>query len=313
MDKLPPLEDVRFEMKGKICILRLYRPKNRNALSGRLCIEVEACLIAADNDENVAVVILAADESSDCFCAGADLKGMGSRSNSDSPLLNESLVENRDIVGRMTLAMWHSRKPIIVAIHGHAVGGGITLTLGADIRIAYKGAKVGFVFPRRGLIHEGCSTYFLPRLVGQGRATEWMLTGRTFLAGDEDIRSSGLFNYVVDRPEDALTKALELADLMVTHNSRVCMAYSRTLLWRGLSYENPHQAHLIESRLLNRLYTNPKEPSEGFRCFLEKRLPQFPGSPNDPEAFPTSTYHLFPPPPSVSSIANGSGPLSARL
>ena len=254
--------------------------------------ELAHCFTIADQDPSVGAIILASNPSSNCFCAGADLSPEGGLGGDDSPDL-----ERRDTAGRVTLSMWQCRKPILAAMHGHSIGVGITMPLAADIRIVYKKAKVGFVFTRRGLIPEGCSTYFLPRLVGMGKATEWVMQGKTFVAEEE--KDSGLFTKVVDTPEEVLPLCEKMAEDMLKNNSRISLALSRYMLWRGQAVQSPFQAHLLESRALNLLLEGGEEPREGFMSFLEKRQAQFPGNPNNPSDLPPTFLHSFPVTPAI--------------
>ncbi|KAJ8104833.1 hypothetical protein OPT61_g10541 [Boeremia exigua] len=119
--------------------------------------------------------------------------------------------------GRVTLAIFHCRKPTIGALQGSAVGIGITMTLPMNIRIAYRDAKIGFVFARRGLVMEACSSFFLPRLIGHSRAMQAITTGSVYTAKDKVF--DGLFSELMDRPEDVLPRALQVAEDVVKNTS----------------------------------------------------------------------------------------------
>ena len=119
------------------------------------------------------------------FCAGADLSMGGetfSRGGSDVAGVKDV---PRDGGGLVSLRIFECKKPVIGAINGPAVGVGVTMTLPMDIRLSSDTAKFGFVFARRGIITEACSSWFLPRVVGISRATEWVFTGRMILADEE--------------------------------------------------------------------------------------------------------------------------------
>ena len=173
---------------------------------------------------------------------------------------------------------------MIAAINGHAVGVGITMTLPMDIRVAAEDAKIGFVFTRRGVIPEACSTWFLPRIVGVSKAAELMYTGRIFRAANE--ANSGLFSAVVPRAE-VLPQAMALAEEIAENTSAVSVALTKALLWRGFAENNPHFAHLIESRCFYWV-GQQKDAHEGIQSFLEKRPPNFTMSPSAdlPEFYP---------------------------
>jgi enoyl-CoA hydratase/carnithine racemase len=169
------------------------------------------------------------------------------------------------------LAIFGCRKPVIAAINGAAVGVGITMTLPMDIRVVAEDAKVGFVFARRGIVPEACSSWFLPRIVGISKAAELCYTGRVFVARDEE--ASGLFSYVVAR-DQVLAKAMEIAREIADNSSAVSVALSKALLWHGLGEDDPQSAHLIDSKCIH--WTGAQADCyEGVQSFLEKRKPEF--------------------------------------
>ena len=145
------------------------------------------------------------------FCAGADLgKGAATFNYDDRPAQQEW---KRDGGGLLTLRLFDVNKPLIAAVNGAAVGIGVTMQLPMDIRIASESARFGFVFARRGIVPEACSTWFLPRIVGISKALEWAYSGRVFSA--QEALEGGLVSKVV--PDDELLPAaraiaLEIAD-----------------------------------------------------------------------------------------------------
>jgi enoyl-CoA hydratase/carnithine racemase len=155
--------------------------------------------------------------------------------------------------GRVVLSIFHCRKPTIGALQGSAVGIGITMTLPMNMRICYKNAKIGFVFSRRGLVMESCSSFFLPRLVGHSRAMTAVTTGATYLASDKVW--DGLFSELVDRPEDVLPKALEVAEDVVRNTSSVSTYLMKELMYRDTG--SPEGQHLLDSRVLYELFGSP--------------------------------------------------------
>ena len=148
----------------------------------------------ADRNDSVrAVVVTGAGKA---FCAGADLCSGGSTfDRSDRDGQNVSISEHRDGGGQISFSIFRCRKPVIAAINGHAVGVGITMTLPMDVRVVAEDAKTGFVFTKRGVVPEACSSWFLPRIVGVSKAAELVYTARVFRAAEE--AASWLFNYVV--------------------------------------------------------------------------------------------------------------------
>jgi len=264
------LTQIRYELDSGVATVTLNRPNKMNALTGTMREELIKIFAEADRDDMVRVVVVTG--SGESFCAGADLSYGGStfdQSKKDSREVKIS--EHRDGGGQISLAIFNCRKPVIAAINGHAVGVGITMTLPMDIRIVAEDAKIGFVFTRRGVVLEACSSWFLPRIVGISKATELIYTGRVFRAAEEV--NSGLFNYVVPRDE-VLPKAITIAKEITDHTSAVSVALSKALLWHGLAEDDPQSVHLIDSRCFC-WSGRQKDAYEGVQSFLDKRPPQF--------------------------------------
>jgi enoyl-CoA hydratase/carnithine racemase len=232
-----------------------------------------------DADDAVRVVIVTG--AGRGFCAGADLSGGGATF--DYREVGQ-LAEHRDGGGLVTLRIFESRKPVIAAINGPAVGVGVTMTLPMDVRLASSAARFGFVFARRGIVPEAASSWFLPRLVGISQAAEWCYTGRVFSA--EEALAGRLVSRVV-APEALLDAARALAREIADHTSGVSVALTRALLWRMLGADHPMEAHKVDSRGIFSLGQSP-EAGEGVVSFLEKRAPNFPGKPSKdmPDFFP---------------------------
>jgi enoyl-CoA hydratase/carnithine racemase len=262
--------EIRYGVENGIATVTMNRPDKMNALGTALREELIAVFGEADRDDDVRVVVVTG--AGKAFCAGADLSAGGSRFDYVREEGKEvPIAEHRDGGGQIALAIFGCRKPVIAAINGHAVGVGITMTLPMDIRIVAEDAKIGFVFTRRGVIPEACSSWFLPRIVGISKATELVYTGRIFRAVEE--ANSGLFNYVVPRDE-VLSKAMSIAKEIAENTSAVSVALSKALLWHGLIEADPQSAHLIDSRCFHWM-GRQKDAYEGVESFLEKRPPKF--------------------------------------
>jgi enoyl-CoA hydratase/carnithine racemase len=218
------------------------------------------------------------------FCAGADLERGGGTFDNRERGGAQAIDEHRDGGGLVTLRIFDMSKPVIAAINGPAVGVGITMTLPMDVRLAVPDAKIGFVFARRGLVPEACSSWFLTRAVGIGRAAEWVYTGRVFPA--TEAKEAGLIHYLC-QPDELLLKAREIASEIAENTSAISVALSRHMLWKMLGADHPMEAHKIDSRGIFSLGQSP-EAAEGVVSFLEKRAPNFPGKPSKdmPEFFP---------------------------
>ena len=252
-----------------VIILTLYRPKNYNAFTDTMREEIETAYAMFDVDERVKCIVVTG--TGRIFCAGADLDaGFGQGTFGEDA---ERVQDHRDGGGRVALSIFHCRKPTIGALQGSAVGIGITMTLPMNIRIAYKDAKIGFVFSRRGLIMEACSSFFLPRLVGHSRAMKAVTTGATYLASDKVW--DGLFSELVDKPEDVLPKALEVAEDVVKNTSSVSTYLMKELMYRDVG--NPEAQHLLDSRVIYELFGS-SDNTEGVQSFLQKRPANFTGT-----------------------------------
>jgi enoyl-CoA hydratase/carnithine racemase len=223
------------------------------------------------------------------FCAGADLEAGGSTFDYRERGVQDEVP--RDGGGQFTLRVFASKKPVIAAINGPAVGVGATMTLPMDVRLAATGAKMGFVFTRRGIVPEACSSWFLPRIVGISRAMEWAATGRVFSA--QEALEGGLVRSLHE-PGDLLDAAHALAREIVENTAPVSVALSRRLMWDMLGAEHPMVAHRADSRaMLAR--GQSADVREGVTSFLEKRPPSFPDRVSDglPDVFPGRSEPAF--------------------
>jgi enoyl-CoA hydratase/carnithine racemase len=262
-------QHIGYRVEDKVATVTLDRPDAMNAFTTRMMHELLDVIARIDRDDDVrAVVVTGAGRA---FCAGADLSSGGSTFDASAGGDTVGLGDHRDGGGRVTLAIFGCRKPFIAAINGAAVGVGITMTLPMDVRIAAEDAKVGFVFARRGIVPEACSSWFLPRIVGIAKASELCITGRVFRAKDE--ASSGLFNAVVPSG-DVLPRAYAIAREIADNTSAVSVALTRALLWHGLGEKDPQSAHLIDSKCIHWAGKHP-DSYEGVSSFLEKRPPRF--------------------------------------
>lgn len=265
---------VKYEVDGPIAIITLNRPEKMNAYTRHMMREICAAMDLADCDDAVRAVIFtgAGDRA---FCAGADLtpEGGGGPFSSDAPVDDLSDDSVRDGGGRLTLRLFQSTKPLICASNGVAVGVGATMQLAMDFRLAADSARYGFVFARRGIVPEACSSWFLPKIVGISQALEWCMTGRVFDAA-EALRG-GLVRSVhpaAELMDNARALALEIAE----NTSAVSVAMTRAMLWRLSATEHPMMAHRVDSRSIFRL-SKGADAKEGIQSFLEKRDPEFPG------------------------------------
>jgi enoyl-CoA hydratase/carnithine racemase len=257
--------EIVYEVSDNIATVTLHRPDKMNAFTGVMMNELLQVFDEIDADDNVRAVIVTG--SGRAFCAGADLSH-GAETFSDGKLSGQTpTAVRRDGGGMVTLRMFRCNKPIIGAINGAAVGIGATMTLPMDIRIAADTAKMGFVFTRRGIVPEACSSWFLPRLVGISQAQEWVLTGRVFLA-DEALRG-GLVRSIHPQ-EELMQVARELAKEIVDNAAPVSVALARQMMWRMLGASHPMEAHRVDSRGIQERGRSA-DTREGVMSFLQKR------------------------------------------
>jgi enoyl-CoA hydratase/carnithine racemase len=266
-------ETILYDVAERVATITLNRPDRMNAVNTTVIRELVEAFDQADGEDGVRAVIVTG--AGRAFCAGADLGG-GGKTFAGGPSRSERPEDHRDGGGLVTLRIFDMSKPVIAAINGPAVGFGVTLTLAMDIRLASSAAKLGFVFARRGVVPEACSTWFLPRLVGIAQAAEWAYSGRVFSA--EEARTGGLVSRVV-APHALLPAARDLAREIADNTSAVSVALIRQMMWRMLGADHPREAHRLDS--LGMWHTGRSaDAQEGVTSFLEKRPPNFTGRPS---------------------------------
>jgi enoyl-CoA hydratase/carnithine racemase len=277
-------ETLLYEVSDHVLTITLNRPDRLNAFTGTMMNELIAAFDAADADDDVRAIIVTG--AGRAFCAGADLsegaktfdfaaradrpdkQGTPQRPDGGIDYSHESV---RDGGGRVSLRIYECLKPVIAAINGAAVGVGATMLLPMDIRIASSDARFGFVFNRRGITPEACSSWFLPRAVGISQALEWTYSGRVFPA--QEALAGGLVKQVV-APEALMDTARALAREIADNAAPVSVALTRQMLWRMLGADHPMEAHKVDSRSI---YARGRmqDVKEGINSFLEKRPPVF--------------------------------------
>jgi enoyl-CoA hydratase/carnithine racemase len=278
-------EQITTELADHVFTITLNRADRLNAFTAMMGDELRAAFDQADAEDEVrAVIVTGAGRG---FCAGADL---GRRSETfatkappsgaaDNPNCEHEDPDSipRDGGGRLTLRIFECTKPVIAAINGPAVGIGATMTLPMDVRLASQSARIGFVFARRGIVPEACSSWFLPRLVGISRGMEWVATGRVFDA--QEALDGGLVRSV-HPPGELLDAAGALAREIADNAAPVSVAMARMMMWRMLGAEHPMLAHRVDSRGMY-FRGRSADAAEGITSFLEKRAAQFPDRVSD--------------------------------
>jgi len=258
------VEHVSYEAADRVATITLNRPAARNGYTVQMADELAAAFTEADRDRAVRVVVLTG--AGKDFCVGADLSAGGLDLSADGEAWDEP-------AGRCSMRIFTMNKPVIAAIRGAAVGAGSTIILPADYRLAATDARFGFVFSRRGLYPEGASTWFLPRLVGLGRAMDWMVSGRVFDAAE--ALASGMV-HALHEPEEVLDRAYELAGDLIRNTAPVSVAVIRQMLYRISPLESPFPVQRLDSRLIAGAVHNP-DTAEGILSFLQHRDPQWTG------------------------------------
>jgi len=275
-------ETLNYAVGDGIATVTLNRPDALNAFTVKMAHElIDVFGRASEDDEARAVVVTGAGRA---FCAGMDLNSEGNVFGLDetmTPTLDDMttrlddprvIAGVRDTGGRVTMAIYDCKKPVIAAINGPAVGIGATMTLAMDFRLASERARIGFVFGRLGIVPEACSTWFLPRIVGLEQALEWVYSADVF---DAEEAKRGRLVRSVHAPDELLPAAYALAHRMTDGRSPVAVALARQMMLRNSAQPHPLEAHRIDS--LAMFYASIGDGKEGVAAFLEKRPAQFSG------------------------------------
>ena len=274
--------EIQYSVDGPVATITLHRPDKMNAFTNTMLKEIIAAFDLTDADDSVRAVIVTG--SGKAFCAGADLSGGGETfAKGGSDVAARSGVV-RDGGGLVTLRIFESKKPVIGAINGAAVGVGVTMTLPMDIRLASEHAKFGFVFAKRGIVPEAASSWFLPHIVGISQAAEWCYTGRILTAREA---FDGRLVRSVHPADELLPAARAIASEIASGTAPVSVALTRQMLWRMLGADHPMEAHRVDSRAINSRGASD-DAREGVLSFLEKRPAEFPVKVSDglPDVFP---------------------------
>lgn len=265
-----------------IATIELNRPEQLNSIDRVMLDELPEVFAETDANPDVRVVVVTGRGKT--YCVGADLSGGSKTFDSDEAGWGDDVDEFRDGGGLITLKIFESTKPVIGAVNGVAAGLGATMLLPMDFILAAESARFGFVFAKRGIVPEACSTWFLPKKVGISKAAEWFYTGR-MVPSAEALESRLVRSVHAD--EDLLPAAYALAHEIADNASPVAVGMIRQMLWRFVGSDHPMDAHRVDSRINYELGTTP-DVVEGITSFLERRPPQFPGRlPGDaPASYP---------------------------
>ena len=287
-EPMPTFETLLYAADDGIATITLNRPDKLNAFNAQMTKDLIAAFDETDGDDDVRAVIVTG--AGRAFCAGADLSAGGQTFDYKRGAEAGEGVQ-RDGGGLVTLRIFDSLKPVISACNGAAVGVGVTMQLAMDIRLASDAARYGFVFARRGINPEACSSWFLPRLVGVQTALEWCYTGRIFPA--QEAAEKGLVRSI-HAPEDLLPAARAIAREIADNTAPVSVAITRQLIWRMAGASHPMEAHRADSRGIQ-ARGRAADAREGVSSFLEKRPPHYPDkvSKDLPDIWPHWTSPTF--------------------
>jgi enoyl-CoA hydratase/carnithine racemase len=285
-------ETILYAVEEHILTITLNRPERLNAFTVRMANELIDAFQRAGADDAVRAIVVTGNGRA--FCSGMDLGSQGNVFGLDTSLcptmadmderLDDPVIVSgvRDTGGRVTLAIFECRKPVIAAINGAAVGVGATMTLAMDVRFASEHARFGFVFGKIGIVPDACSSWFLPKVVGIAKALEWTYSGEIFAANE--AHRCGLVSDVVPAGE-LLPQAYRLARTMANERSSVSTALIRQMMYRNSTLPHPLGAHKVES--LGLFYTSTHAGQDGVEAFRAKRTARFTGNVSEmPDFYP---------------------------
>ena len=254
---------------GDTYVVSLNRPKKLNAFTKTMQDELIKVFDYTDENDDIKSVVITGEGRA--YCAGADLVDGPNTFNYAEEGNRLSNDDHRDGGGLVALRIFRSKKPVIGAINGDAVGVGATMTLPMDVRIASKSARFGFVFSRRGAVPEACSSWFLPRIVGISKALDWCYTGKVF--NSQEALQHGLVSEVIS-DDKLIDRALEIGSSYSSKTSAISVSLARQMMWNMLAATHPEEAHILDSMAMERMGKSP-DIKEGIASFLEKRAPNF--------------------------------------
>lgn len=258
-----------YEKRGHIAVCTLNRPDRKNSLSIEMMVRMADAWDAMDGDPDVRVGVLTG--AGGVFCAGSDLGNMASGNWDTGDQWMERLKSVPDLHWKALLRHYKTRKPLIAAVEGFAVGGGTEILQGTDIRVAGEGAVFGVTEARWALFPLGGSTVRLRRQIPYTLAAEMLLTGRTLTA--EEALRFGLIGHVVEKGK-ALDKALEIAEKVAANGPFAVQAIKRSLI----ETEGLREADALKLELeIGQPVFATEDAKEGPTAFLQKRKPEFKG------------------------------------
>lgn len=271
-------ETLLYEVSEHVATITFNRPEKMNTWNAQVASELSEAMLKANTDDEVRAIVLTG--AGRAFCAGADLEGGG-----DTFANRDEDGGRQSDEGRNTRNVYPNEidKPVIAAINGAAVGVGMTYPMLCDIRLASEGAKMGFVFTRRGMMPELAAHLIVQRVAGLSNAADILLSGRIFTS--EEALEMGIVSKVF--PKDQLLDAAHEMAKDYANTAPASVAITKHLLWQGLD-SSPKQMMEAEGPSFAWL-GNQSDAKEGIMSFLEKRAPAWELSAQDvPDEFKNS-------------------------
>ncbi len=259
-----------YELTGHVAVVTLNRPDARNAINPEVAVGLDDAWHRVRDDDEVRVAVLTGTGSA--FCAGADLGQLiplisGGRQPEND--WDERVMSEPDLLGRSILRDFDPEKPVIAAINGHAIAGGMEIVQGTDIRVAVPEAKFGVQEVKWAIFPAGGSSVRLPVQLPYAKAMELLLTGDLITA--EEALALGFLNYVV---EDVMAKAMEIAEKIAANGPLAVKAIRRST--KACLGKPEAEALRIETEVSAPVFQT-EDAKEGPRAFMEKRAPVYHG------------------------------------
>ncbi len=253
-----------YEKRDRIAVVTLNRPEKLNAWTQQMAVEVAQALVDANEDKGVGVVLFKG--AGRAFCAGADIGEFKLRADAqDAGIQTERVASDFPSL----IELLHFGKPSIAAVHGYAMGIGVTLPMNCDMRIAAEGARLNTQFLNVGLTPEFGSSYLLPRMIGLAKACELVYMPRTF--GAQEALEMGLVNRVV--PDDRLMEEAMNVASIIAKRPPFALRKAKEIIYRNLDGDYADALERETAAFAECMLT--AEHREGIRAFMERREPDF--------------------------------------
>lgn len=267
--------EIIYEKSDRIATVTMNRPDKMNAWTPRMGMEMRTAMLDAEGDDNVGAIIMTG--AGRAYCAGADMGNLSEisqgRASATAGATDDGFLKNERADFRTPYSwMLALKKPVIGAINGACVGLGFTYCLYQDIRIASDKARMGLIFPQRGLAIEHGSSWMLPRIVGLAHAVDLAVTGR--LIDANEALAMGLVTRVVPQ-EKLMENAREVANHIAQKCSPLGVAQAKKLIYQHLFTDLA--TAIGEDDAAMRMMTKSEDFKEGVRAFVEKRPARFKG------------------------------------